>query len=150
MNITFQRENMSMDLIKEAMPLTRQHTQETDPFPTLKPGIDWEAYMESDKAGILRAYTARNGSLLGYALFGIYVHPHYTDSLQASQDAVFIKPDSRNGLLGLKFMRWCDEQLKNDGVSVIYQYSSNRRNIGPILKRLGYEHIQDLYARRLS
>ena len=71
-----------------------------------------------------------------------------TSILYAVQDIVFIDPECRGG--GFKFIRWCDEQLRELGVNVVTHHIKAAHNFGPALERMGYT-LQDLiYSRRLN
>lgn len=147
--IDYQREQITPDLISEILPLAQVHFKEVDPFSDKPLALHVEQYLQAE--AILRVYSAREGErLVGYAVFTVTKHPHYEDMLQATQDLLFLSPQARHGDEGPNFMRWCDEELANEGVDVIFQYASDRRDIGPILERLGYKQIQRLYARRLD
>lgn len=147
--IRFQREDISPDVIEEIRPLAELHFNEIDPFPEIDPNLSGAFYRLNQE--YVRLFTAREGeNLVGYAVFAVTKHPHYEESIQATQDLFFVAPEARlHGWVGLKLIRFCDEQLKAEGVEVVYQFSPRRRDIGPLLARAGYHRIQDLYARRL-
>ena len=46
-------------------------------------------------------------------------------------------------------MKWCDQQLKDEGVKFIFQRLNVQRNHGAILLRMGYEPIDMVYRRRI-
>ena len=148
--IRFQREDISPDVIEEIRPLAEVHFNELDPFPEIEPNLSAAFYRLNSE--YVRLFTVRDeGKLIGYAVFAVTKHPHYVDSIQATQDLFFIEPGERKaGWKGLKFIRWCDEELRGEGVEVVYHFSSRRRPLTPLLIRAGYHRIQDLYARRLS
>lgn len=145
----FAREFMCPSLSDEIMPLAVEHFKEVDPFTDKKQCTDVRNY--ENASDLIRIFTARiNGQLVGYAAFIVSKHQHYTDSLQAQQDAIYLSPAARKGPAGIAFMVWCDKALADEGVEIIYQGSSHKRDIGPVLKRLGYEPIETLYARRVT
>lgn len=150
MNLAFAKEPMSDDLVEEMVPLAARHFNEIASFPDIKPSIDFDFYNGAQSQGVLRIFTARNGALAGYAVFVVAKHPHHSESLQATQDLIFLAPEYRKGDAGLSFLRWCDQQLKDDGVQVVYHSSDLKRDIGPVLERIGYQHIQNVWARRLA
>ncbi len=146
--ITFAKESLSSELFAEIVPLAQDHFEEVDPMPDKKQGMNFNFYVSVELA--LRIFTARiDDKLAGYATFFVNKHPHYEDSLQAQQDLVFMVPEHR-GLFGLSFLRYCDEELINEGVEAILQHSPVKRDFGPVLGKLGYEPIQTLYIRRVA
>ena len=147
--IQFHAERISPDLIEEVLPLADIHFTEVDPFPELEANYTPNFYLLNNEH--FRVYTARERErLVGYAFFVVQKHPHYDNSLQAQQDLLFLLPEARWGLTGLSFMKFCDEELKKEGVQVIYHYSSHHRDIGPLLQRIGYEPIQTIYGKKVA
>lgn len=149
--IVFAQEKLTAALLEELEPLALQHFKECDPFPELEPDMNPEIYFAADETGKLRIYTARaDGKIVGYAVFVVYPHTHYKDSIQATPDLLYLEPSMRQGFNGIKFLRWMDEQLAAEGVQAVYQMSTMRKDIGAVLSRVGYEPIQVLWARRLA
>lgn len=101
-------------------------------------------------AGMLRLYTAREtaGLLGGYALFIVTPDIHYMSSLQATMDVTYLDPAFR-GSTAIKFLRWCDEQLMNEGVQVINKHVKASHNHGKIYERDGYELVNLMYSKKL-
>lgn len=147
---TFQEENIRT-LWAEVYPLLVKHWVEiaSDADITLAPDI--ALYEALSDAGMLRVYTARvDAQLVGYAAYVVRPHIHYRDSLQAQQDVLFVLPEHRRGLLGVKLIRYADEQLTALGVQKVYQHVKVAHDFGPVLERLGYTLIERIYARRLD
>ncbi len=87
---------------------------------------------------------------MGYQVFFLKANAHYKSSLQAVQDILFLDERIRKGFTGYRFIRYCDEKLKDEGVQVVYQHVKSKHDFGRVLERLGYE-LQDLiYSRRLA
>lgn len=147
---SFQREKCS-DVFDEALPLLHLHWKEVAHFKDipLKPAFAFYAVLED--AGELRTFTARDSSdnaLVGYAVFHVKKSPHYSDSLHAGQDVLFIHPERRG--FGRQFIAWCDAQLQAEGVNVVYHHVKQAHNFGPLLERLGYNLVDLIYARKLN
>jgi hypothetical protein len=154
MKAFFQREALTPALFDEMLPLLQDHWKAIAHYQDipLSPAID--VYLASQAADILRVYTLRDADahyrLEGYAVFFVRPNPHYSGSLQAAQDILYINPASRLGMTGIKFIKWCDEQLREDGVQAVYHHSKVQHDFGKILTRLGYEAVDIIYARRLD
>ena len=147
---TFGQVAFSNALVDEISPLLAAHYLEIAAYPDIPLVPDFAKYQRMAQLGLLRIYTVReNSKLMGYALFFVGPGVHYSTSIQAALDIIYLDPSLRGKLVGLRFIKWCDEQLRAEGVQVVYHYSSLRRNIGSVLHRLGYQKIQDLYAREL-
>jgi len=148
--IIFQAEPLTNRLLSEVLEYGKDHLKEVGSFKDMEPNVWEEWYGHVAASGGLRIFTARNGQLVGYAVFFVSPHRHFRDVMQATQDLIYLAPTARRGLTGLIFLRWCDEQLRDEGVELVYQYSSDSHDIGPVLKRIGYDSVQVLWARKLS
>lgn len=147
----FQREAYSAALVEEMLPLFEAHWQEIAHYKDIPLEPDLAVYEASDRAGILRVFTARKeGTLHGYIVFFVRSNPHYKSSIQASQDILFLSQPMRQGLTGYRFIQWCDDQLAIDGVQAVYHHVKGARDFGPVLERMGYEAVDIIYARRLK
>lgn len=144
----FKREFVQ-DVIEEIKPLIRKHFAEIALFQDIPLDPNYEAYALVEKVGALRIFTARSdeGELQGYAFFFVRQHIHSKNSIQATQDLLFIDPNHRGA--GLKFIRFCEGELKQEGVDVIYQTVTTRCNFELMLVRLGYELTEKIYTRRV-
>lgn len=147
MTTTFQRELVT-DIRREVQPLLELHWDEIAVDKDIPLNVDWASYT-AGKA--VRVYTARDdGALVGYACFVLNHNKHYMDSLQAMQDVLFVHREHRRGLMGYRFIRFCDDQLRAEGVQKVMHHVKKAHNFGPVLERQGYEEIEIIYAKRLD
>lgn len=144
MSIVF-AEEAAVNVIKEGAPLFEEHYREiawkTDKIP-LEP--DYDGYLMMEKADRLRCYTARDalGQLVGYSIwFLIRGHLHYRGTHYAHNDIVYISPEHRGGI-GIKLLKFSEEQLKDAGIHVLSLHIKTSFNWGPMAERLGYEHTE--------
>jgi GNAT superfamily N-acetyltransferase len=146
----FQREILTIKLLEEIFPLLQMHYKEIAHYKDIKLEPDYVLYVKIEEAGGIRFYSYRDpeGKILGYAVFFIKTNMHYASSLQALQDVIFIHPEHRGH--GKKFIAWCDEQLKSEGIQVVYHHVKKAHNFGPMLERMGYELVDLIYARRVN
>lgn len=134
---------------EEAMPLLQAHWREIAHYQDIPLDPDYASYRALDAAGALRTFCARDeGALVGYAVFVVRPNMHYRSSLQALQDILYLSPSHRGQ--GLQFIRWCDEQLKTEGVQAVYHHVKVSHNFGPALERIGYQLVDLIYTRRLD
>src|SRR3990167_601081 len=66
----------------------------------------------------------------------------------ANQDLLWLVPEFRGRSVGARFLGWCDEQLRQDGVEVIYRHTRLVKDFGGLLERMGYEEIDRSFGRR--
>lgn len=144
----FKREK-TQDCFDEALPLLKSHWEEIAHYKDIPLEPDYEFYVAAENAGFLRTYTARSesGELIGYAVYVVRHALHYKSSIQAHQDILFISKSHRG--TGGRFILWCDEQLKAEGVQTVYHHVKASHNFGRLLERFGYNVIDIIYGRRL-
>jgi len=148
-SITFARESVSDSFCAEILPLAKNHWNEVGEFRENGINPDFNTYKNLDEFGMIRLYTARKDSkLIGYSLFIVRQSPRNVDLIHADQDMIFIDKAHRG--FGLSFIKWCESQLQAEGVHIIYQSVKKCNDWGAILKRMNYELIDHVYARRLQ
>lgn len=133
--------------------LLARHWAEVAHFKDIPLEPDWDAYAAAETGGRLRIFTVRiGGALVGYCCFILNHNPHYKSSLQAVQDILFLAPEHRHARIGAHLLMYCERQLKAEGVQAIYQHTKAKPELdmGPLLKRLGYELVDTLWAKRLD
>jgi len=149
MGISFALEKISKGLVGELDPLFKGLYSEiahNDSSRSYNPA----PYFQLDSVGALRIFTARYPEgMVGFSIF--FVGPNHQDGnrIEAKQDLFYLKQENRVGMLGFRFLSWCDEQLANDGATTIYFHTSTKLNYGKLLEKLGYYQHQIVYARRI-
>jgi len=145
----YQRENVTKELCEELKPLLEQHYEEIAHYKDIELNPAWDEYLRIDQFGLLRVYTVRNddNTLIGYSIYFVKHNLHYSKSLQAVQDILFIEKKHRGR--GARFLMWCDNELKKEGVEVVYHHVKIKHNFGPLLERLGYTLVDLIYGKKL-
>lgn len=145
----FAEENVTPKLIQEIQPLIEKHYEELGKFKEFKLDPDYNAYYHA--GDFVKIFTAREqGNLVGYSIFWVSQSLHHQKVKQALQDILFLDPKFRGQNIGIEFVGWCDERLKEKGVQVIMQVVRNRQKHGAICEALGYEPLEWVYARRIQ
>lgn len=128
------------------------HYQEVSHNPDIPLAPDNDRYEMLARNGRLRIYTVRSDSqLIGYAVFIVATGLHYSGSLQAKQDILFVDPSSRGRGAGIKLLRFADAALAAEGVQVVYHHVKLAHPaLGRLLEHLGYEPVETVYSRRLD
>lgn len=144
--VTYYREPLTDGLIAEVAPLLAEHWEEVAHYKDIPLDVDWALYRAMWDRGAIRIFTVRDADheLIGYSAFFVHPNPHYR-MLQAVNDVIFIRKERRGG--GRKFIEWCDERLREEGVRVAYHHVKAAHDWTPMLKRMGYE-LQDLICSR--
>lgn len=150
MTTTYQLEPIAT-LWEQVQPLLEAHWHEIAHYDDILLAPDRALYERIDAMGGLRVYTARlDGALVGYVAYFVKSNIHYSASYQATQDVLFVAPEHRRSRIGMDLLRHADKELAAEGVQVVYQHVKVAHNFGPLLERLGYEHVEHIYAKRLD
>lgn len=132
-------------------PLLEDHWREVAHYQDIALDPNYEKYCQMQDQGHLRCWTVRDGGrLVGYGLYIVTYNLHYQTSIQAQQDVVFVHPDYRKGITGYRLLKFCDEQLRQEGVQAVYHHVKRAHNWSPLLVHMGYELVDLIYARRLD
>jgi len=148
---TYQRESFE-EAYPDAMPLLMLHWKEISSNLDIALDVNVEAYRTSEANNLLRIYTARdNGVMLGYVAVFVHKGLHYQQSLQATQDVFYVDPRHRGKMLGLRLIKFVENQLKEEGVQVLCQHVKIKHPaLGYLLERSGYTAVEKIYQRRLD
>ena len=139
------------DVINEIVPLLEEHYLEIAKYKDIPLKPDWDLYKKLDETGIMKLFTCRGDSdnaLIGYGVYFVKSHLHYSTCLIAQQDILFISKKYRGR--GMHFINWCDSRLKEMGVQLTIQHIKADHNFGVALERVGYELMDLIYTRRLD
>jgi GNAT superfamily N-acetyltransferase len=150
MPVTYQQEFL-VTTEKDARPLLEKHWQEIAVNKEhIKLNPDWEAYADLEASGNLKIFTARDGSaLVGYFVVFVRNHIHYKDHLFAHNDILFLSEPYRKGFTGIKLIKFAEECLKADGVSVLTINTKTHKPFDGVLQRLGFNHVENIYSKLL-
>lgn len=149
--IEFAAELYSEQLITEMMPLWRDHHKEIPQVREASVNPNLEMYKILASAHVLRIYTARRDfTIVGYQVFTVTIHPHFRELKQAVMDLLYLSPDERLGWMGYMFMKFVDEELKKEGVHLMFRAISARHDFGTILERMGYQLCDLNFSRRIN
>lgn len=151
-DVTLQRESLAV-LWDELMPLFVRHYDEISANKDIPLEPDVDGYRYAEENGALRLFVARSeGRPIGYAMYFVRRNLHYRSSLQALEDIIFMVPECRGTGLGIELVNYADEQLKAEGVQVVYHHAKIAHpQLGNMLvKRCGYRPIETLYMKRLD
>ena len=148
---TYQRETFE-EAYKDALPLLEKHWAEISSNLDIALDVNVEAYRLSEKSNLLRIYTARDeGVMVGYVAIFVHKGLHYQQSLQATQDVFYVDPEHRGKMMGLRLIKFVEDNLRKEGVQVICQHVKIKHPaLGRLLERSGYTAVERIYQRRLD
>lgn len=145
--IYYWREKIA-DCWDEGKDLILKNNAETGAVENEKFNPSLERYRQIEDLGMLRLFTMRDGSkLIGYCVMFVTPSLHYPDTTWAHQDVLYVVPEWR-GFAAVKFLRFIDRQLKNDGVDFVMRQVTEKKDFSRTLERMGYEVKETNYVRR--
>lgn len=121
---------------------------------TLDP--DWDRYLGFERLGVFKIATVRDqGALVGYASWMVLPHLHYSKTLWAHNDVMWLDPAYRFGVTGIRMLRFCLDGLRAAGVKMVHatamdHFERERGGLGKVFQFLGFRRIQSVYAMDLG
>lgn len=135
--------------------LRNEHWEEVGHYKDIPIDMQWDKYAFLQANGKLRCFTIRDflneemkdTVLMGYAFFIVDKHLHYKETLVGSQDILYVRKPYRG--IGKEFLKWCDEELKKEGVITVTHHAKPWFEYGNLFKDMGYEKAETIWSRRL-
>ena len=129
-----------LDVRPEMLVLLDQHYQElTLNKDKIKLDPMWELYDAMEKRSEFFLLTARmNGELVGYSAWFLKPHIHYRNTIVASNDVIFMRSDQRQGMTGIRLIKYSEQRMKELGANKIVWHIKNSLDFSVILHRMGY------------
>lgn len=149
--LVFAREALG-DVLPELRPLWHAHWAETEQYRAgrrLNP--DEERYKSFSASGYYQLFTARdseNGRLVGNAGMYLTVSMHEQTKI-ATEDTWFLLPRYRKGRNAINLLKFVEEQMKAQGVQVIYMSTKFANKAGRILEIRGYSPMATQYWKEI-
>lgn len=135
----------------EVMPLFDSHWKEIAlDQEKIKLAPDWNEYDRLAKNNQLHMMAVRDdGLLIGYYVGIIKYHLHYSNNLMAFNDVMYIQPEYRQGMVGVRIFKEIERTLKSRGVEKMFMNTKAHHDFGVILERLGYHEAETVYTKTL-
>lgn len=130
------------DVINEVQPLLELHYEELCRYKDrIKLDPDWKSYADAEHAGRFHIFTARDGEqLVGYSAFFLGPHIHYRKTIVAQNDVLYLHPEHRNGITGIKLIKMSHTGMKELGAHKIVWHCKHSNELKQILLRLYPEY----------
>tara|TARA_R110002072_G_scaffold130943_1_gene270267 strand:+ start:1149 stop:1616 length:468 start_codon:yes stop_codon:yes gene_type:complete len=150
-NIEFQQEFLCQ-VREDIIPLIESHWEEIAVNKDhIKLNPDWDAYEKLEESGMLTIFTARcSDKLIGYFVVILTKSIHYKDHLFASNDIIYLSPNYRKGMTGIRLIKFAEKYLRKDGASVMIINTKVKNPFDPILERLGFNLSERVYTKYLG
>ena len=122
----------------------------------LKLNVAWKHLAAAEAAGNFRIWAARDDDLLvGYLGLWIIRHGHFEGTVLAVEDSFLLSAPYRKGWTGIRMLTEAVEALRELGVGLVIihekvHFAEERGGLGKIYRRLGFDHIDNLWSKMLS
>jgi hypothetical protein len=141
-------QELFVNVYGESLKLIEENNDETGVIKNIS--IDVDQYKAAEKTGYVRVYTARvDDKLVGYCMMLISKHPHYSNTLCATQDTLYMAPEYR-GVQSVKFIKWCDAQLEAEGIDYVFRQVTKKVDFSRTLESMSYVPVETNYMRKLQ
>lgn len=110
---------------------------------------DWSKFQDLALRNQSQWVTVRHfGKIVGYSFVIVTTHLHRKTKLCGFYDLYWLHPDYRKGTrAGINLIKFTDQALRERGVTKIYIGTKFWHDIGPLLKRMGYEPAETIYTK---
>lgn len=144
-------ERVTNALLKELKPLMEMHEEEVRQAGIDVPmNVNKDLYLKGCSGGFVKTFVAREGGeAVGYCTYFISPATVYKNVMTASQDALFLHPNYRGKMLGVKLLRTTEKELKKLGVGWISQHTTLKVDVGKLFERLGYVEAEKIYLKEI-
>jgi len=117
----------------------------------IKLNPDWDAYHTLENSDKLRIFTARvKEELVGYFVVITGSNLHYKDHVFAVNDILYLKKEYRKGRTGIKLIKFAEEYLRDDGVSVLNINTKVHKPFDVLMKHMGFGLIERVYSKYIG
>lgn len=146
--ITYQEEKLK-DCLDEMKPLLENHWEEIAlNKDKIKLSPNYDQYLVLEDSGMLHIVTVRDeGVLIGYYVSFITPHLHYSDSVYAMNDVLFLLPDYRSADIGFNMFTYVEKCLRDKGVDVMMLHMKAKNPFHSLCEAMGMELIEYNYAK---
>ena len=112
---------------------------------------DWDAYEALEFSGKLKIFTARvNDRMVGYFVVLVGPNLHYRDHIFAVNDILYLDKNYRRGRTGIKLIKFAEQCLKEDGVSVLNINTKTHKPFDSLMEYLGFNLIERVYSKYIG
>lgn len=110
-----------------------------------------DAYRLMEDENILRVITARvDGELAGYVIIVVSPLQHHANNLAGNEIGFFVKPEYRNGRIGIGLINKAYELCEEAGVDALTFSVTPTIDYSPLLERAGFVETERVYMKRIK
>ena len=137
-------------LQREVSPLFTAHWAEVAQDKKWEVDINWPYYRALEAANMLHIVVLQvHGLPVGYFIFVISESLHYRTHKLASSDMFYMLPQFR-AQYAIRLFRAAERYAKEAGAGKMYIAFKIYKDITPLTKRLGFNHVEDVVVKSLE
>lgn len=111
---------------------------------------DWELALTMERQGTLHAFGLFDDKVFaGYAVFEVAPHLLFKSTKYAWNTGIYVKPENRKGVAGLKLFAESEKMLAAMGVRKITYLAPHKSSLNKVLAAGGYVPSETYYTKLL-
>ena len=139
------------DCFDEVFGLLDAHYKELSVMQEYPLNPDFEIYRAHDAKGTAKVILCKDDDkVVGYIVFFVGKHLHYTDCLIAVEDIYFLLPEYRKGRTGLKMFMFAEKYLQSIGVNMIKYSTKMHHDNSSLFEYLGFKNTEKVYTKMIG
>ena len=141
-----------LDSVKdEALVLIEDHFSEVYPAREVYDlEMDWDTYAKLEDLGMLKIFTARDGStLVGYLWVIVSPNIHSKGNYTACDVGLFVANSYRGRSVAVKLIKFVETCLREDGFKTFHLVGTAEKPIDSLVERMGYNKIETKFQKVL-
>ena len=143
MTITIRRVSYA-EGIEGVKPMLEKHWAEIAHLKSTVPlAVDWDAYKTLEARNMLLSIIAQDDDrTIGYAVLFVKRHIHYTTTVGAFGDVLYLHPEYRKGGTGLKLIAKAEDLARDMGARYVTWHFKPDHDLTPVFSKLGYSPFE--------
>jgi hypothetical protein len=147
--ITYSVSNVK-DCVNDLKYLLDLHYEEISLLKNFKLNPQWGIYEKCDEQGNVKVILCKDDdTIIGYIVFFISHHLHYSDCLLATEDIYFLKKEYRTGRTGLRMFTFAEEYLKSIHVDMVKYSTKVKFDKSVIFEYMKCDHSEKVFTKML-
>lgn len=151
---TYQTERYT-DVIEELKPMLEDHYEEVALYKDkIKLNPNYDLYEQMDQMGAIHIYTARdteaNNALIGYVVTFVQLHPHYSDTVYAVNDVVYVADAYRHTEVAPEMIIRLEHEMLDRGASVMTFHMKTYKPFKTLMDSLGFDEVEYMYSKYIK
>jgi GNAT superfamily N-acetyltransferase len=152
MKVNFNIEKFN-DYIDEVIPLLTKHWEEVAlNKDVIELSPDFEKYQVLEDIDVLHSVIGRDGAgnITCYFISFVQPHVHYSETVFAMNDILYVKPELRHTGLALELFKYAETDLKSKGVDVITLHAKRDHQFKNLCEAFGASEAEVTFSKYIG